>query len=260
MYRILSVLVMTSFLIISFSSTGFSQNNPIKFGVRGGLNLAKISGDLMIYVEDIDYLFENTDKKMRTGFSAGGFVEFWVSPTFAIQANALFNMKGVKLEGTDNIDSSYVDAFWGPVTWKYTVGGEETAKISYLSFPIMGKFVFGQEGSFRPYIFGGPEIGFILSAKDDTKANYEYEFAIPSQGIYETGAEDTSYSNDIKDQLESFEFALNFGAGVIIPLGNIDMFIDGRYGLGLTKVNKEGDESYKNNVIYVNVGLLFGGK
>ncbi len=62
---------------------------------------------------------------------------------------------------------------------------------------------------------------------------------------------------DVKDDTESLEVSLNFGTGMIFPLGNINAFLDGRYGFGLSKTNKEGDESITNNIIYINFGLIF---
>lgn len=203
-------------LIIAFGSV--SQGGSAKLGFRGGLNLADIT-------EDIG---EFGSKKMRTTFGVGGLAEFWISPIFAIQTNALYNLKGAVFEVQEQGQTV-------TVTFKFT----------YISFPILGKVAFGEGTGARPFLIFGPEIGFLSSAKVSGETS----------GV---GVE-----LDLKDlgvETESVEFALDFGAGVDFPLGNMIGFIEGRYGLGLTKWNKEGPPDVKNNVIYINIGLLFGGK
>jgi len=245
--------IIVAFVIMSFVCLGFAQNNPVKFGLRGGLNLANSSEDIGGGSETVDLdgvpVTIEYDQKMRNTFGFGGFAEFWVSPMFAIQANALYSMKGAKAKA--DIDETI--NFQG-FTIDINGSAEQTIKLSYLSFPIMGKIAFGENGAVKPYILAGPEIGILLSAKLQNSV----DITGSANGVSETVS--ASDEMDIKDEAESLEFALNFGGGVIIPLGSTELFIDGRYGLGLTKVNKEGDVDLKNNVIYINVGLIFGGK
>jgi len=193
-----------------------SKRKPTRFGFRGGLNMADITEDIGDY----------GDKKMRTTFGAGGIVEFWFSPMFAIQTNALYSLKGAVFEVVEQGETVTV-----------------TFKLTYFSFPILGKVAFGEGSSAKPFIIFGPEIGFLSSAKIAGEAlGVGVEFDLKELGI----------------ETESVEFSINFGAGVDFPLGSIIAFVEGRYGLGLTQWNKEGN-SVKNNVIYVNIGLLFGG-
>lgn len=248
----LVVFFVAAAMILSLSSLGFSQG-PLKFGFRGGLNMASVTYDVQ---DEVDYIegqpvVLKVDKKMRNTFGFGGFMEYWFSPMFALQFNALYNMKGVKITGK-------VDETLTISGIAFNVKGEEDQiwKVSYLSFPILAKIAFAQNSSVRPYLMAGPEIGILLSAK----TKMEGEVTASAMGITQTESYDDE--EDIKDNTESMEFALNFGGGIIIPLGSIEMFIDARYGLGLTKVNKEsmdGDD-IKNKVIYINIGLIFGGK
>jgi hypothetical protein len=55
---------------------------------------------------------------------------------------------------------------------------------------------------------------------------------------------------DIKDLYKKFDFAIPFGLSYEIS----DFVIDARYNLGLTKTNKEGDESIKNSVFMLTLG------
>lgn len=221
-----------------------AQTKSVKFGFRGGLNMANISedlfgGELMFDVDGLPITLQ-MDQGMRTTFGFGGFAEFWLSPMFALQLNFMYNNKGVKITG--DIDETIQGL-------NVTGTVEDVIKLSYLSFPVLAKIAFGQSGSAQPYLIFGPEIGILLSAKEVASV--------------EVSALGQSFSDeaeaDIKDGTESVEFALNFGAGLTIPLGSIEMFIDGMYGLGLSNIIKDSDTSVKNNVIYVNLGFAFGG-
>lgn len=236
------------FALTLLSTVSLSQ---IKFGVRGGLNLANVSEDLS-GTESID--FEGTpilltlNQANRTTFGIGGVVEFWVTPLFAVQVNALYNQKGVGIDG--NINTTLVEQ---GIPFSLKVDAEETIKLSYLSFPILAKVAFGE--NIKPYLIAGPEIGVLLSGKDYSKATAEAE----AMGM-KIGPITEEQDTDIKDQLESLDFAINFGAGVLIPLGVIEIFVDAQYSLGLTKINKE-DFAYtgdlKNRVFMITAGMLF---
>jgi len=209
-------IMVTALLLLSLSNISFSQDSPMKFGVRGGLNLANTNEGTP----------EGVDKKMRTTFGVGGVLEYCVSPMFAIQVNALYNMKGVKFKGTESVMGQSYEF-------------EGAGKYTYLSIPIFAKVPFGQ-GTTRPYIILGPEIGILLSAKAWAKVS----------GV--------SADTDVKEHMKSFEFALNFGAGIGFPIGSMSAFVEGRYGLGLTNTWKESEDSIKNSVIYINLGILLG--
>ena len=61
--------------------------------------------------------------------------------------------------------------------------------------------------------------------------------------------------------LESMEFALDFGAGLNYSFGNIGVFADFIYSLGITKVNKEeldNSNDIKNQNIMINAGIFLG--
>lgn len=94
-------------------------------------------------------------------------------------------------------------------------GQEITNKLTYLDIPILLKLKLPVPGPVTPYAFAGPSIGILLSASS------------------ETGGQDT----DIKDQLSSTDFGLDFGAGVafdVAPL--VSLMLDARYSLGLSDI------------------------
>lgn len=235
------------------SSSLFSKDGSIKFGLRGGVNLANSSnniGDAAV-VENEPGLTLSVDNRIRKTYGVGGFIEYRFGSMVSAQLNALYSLKGVKVNTV--VDGS---TFVPEVGMLVNIFQEtkQTIEYSYLSIPLLAKLALGREGATRPYIMAGPEVGFLLSAKTSDLTG-DVQAYIPGEG---GGASSFSApGQDIKDDTESMEFALNFGTGMTFPLGSINAFLDGRYGLGLTKTNKEGDEKITNNVIYINFGLIF---
>ena len=242
-------LLVIATILVTITSIGFSQT---KVGIRGGLNLANISEDFG-GAETFDFegipLQINLSQASRTTFNLGGFVEYWFSPMFALQINLLYHQKGFVIEG--DLNETIIEQ---GIPINVTVNAEETIKLSYLSFPLLAKVAFG-ESNFKPYLVAGPELGFLLSANDYAEATSEAE----AQGVH-VGPYTVNQEEDISEFFESFEFALDLGAGISYSFGTIDVFADFIYSLGITKINKEdfSDEDIKNQVIMINLGVLYG--
>lgn len=116
--------------------------------------------------------------------------------------------------------------------------GDVNIKLAYIDIPVLLKIAFGQS-NVKPYALVGGDIAFLMSAK---ASNGE--------------------SVDIKDDMESLDFGLNFGAGVSIPAGSNQFFVEAQYGLGLADVTKEDTEtgentSDKNKGIQIKAGIMF---
>lgn len=234
-----------SLIVMIWCMEGYTQTKPYSFGIRGGLNMANISQDLedqTVFIEGIPFVLDFNKKNYNT-YSMGGFFEYKINPMFAVQLNALYNMKGADIE--TELSTTIADTI--------DVNGtiEQELKLAYLSFPLLGKLSFGNPAGIRPYLLAGPELSILLSAEAKTEAVITASIPGYSQTLRDT------QKDDIKDECESLEFAFNLGGGVEFPLSTMKAFIDARYGLGMSTVNKEGEEDFKNNVIYLNVGLTF---
>lgn len=99
-------------------------------------------------------------------------------------------------------------------------GNEFKNELGYLSIPVMAKFYLGKSFS----IEAGPQASFLLSERNDF---------------------------DVKDA-ETFDFALNAGLGFKITK---NLFIQGRYSLGLTEASKNAD--VKNSTVQLSAGFMF---
>lgn len=107
-------------------------------------------------------------------------------------------------------------------------GIEARLNLSYINVPVLVKYTF-QPGIF---VTSGPQLGFLASAK----AKIEGE------------------SSSIKDQFKSTNLSWAFGAGYLSPL---NIGIDLRYNLGLSKLAKEEGKVY-SNVFQVGLFYVFG--
>ena len=173
-----------------------------KFGVRGGANFATITGD------DTD----NLDS--RIGVFFGGLAEFEVvADKFSIQPELLYSMQGAEYSDSGGFDGRF--------------------KLDYLNVPVMAK-VYVADGFF---LEAGPQIGFLLSAKD------EYD-------------EPISGEDDIKDFIKSTDIGGNVGLGYQFGSG---LNFNARYNFGLSDFNdlEDSSETLKNGVFSFGVGFRF---
>jgi opacity protein-like surface antigen len=203
MKRILLV-VLVVLCIGTLVSAGSAQTK-ISLGLGVGPNFASLTTD-----PDLSW-------DSRFGFIIGADVELMFSEMWGLQAGAEYIMKGAE----------------------YTFLGETlTMKLSYISIPVYAKVKFSLDGSaFKPFLFAGPQIGFITSAE------------IEAGGT----------SQDVKDQFESTDFALDFGAGGEYALNpKTAIFASLGYSLGLSNIAKldAGEEgSIKTTGFQILVGV-----
>jgi hypothetical protein len=114
-------------IIVCALSFAVSQAQ-VKYGVKGGLNFANLTGP------DVE------DNKMRMSFHLGAFANFSVADRFSVQPELVFSSQGAKFEDPGD-DTKY--------------------RLSYLNIPIVGQY--NDPSGF--YAETGPQFGFLLAAK-----------------------------------------------------------------------------------------------
>ncbi len=172
---------------------------PPKFAARIGGNYATIAGD------DTD----NFDGKI--GLNIGGYAEFNVADRFSVQPEVFYSQQGTKYSDSDGFDGKI--------------------NLDYINVPVMGKF-YVSDGFF---LEAGPQIGFLVSAKD--------KFDSPISG-----------EDDIKEFIKNTDFSGNVGAGYQFESG---LNIGARFSYGFSNINDfEDTENFSNNNCLFS--LLFG--
>jgi hypothetical protein len=203
-------MLILAFLIASLNA----QEKQLKYGICLGPQLTLVNIDV-----------KPLDIQPRIAMAFGGVVEYCVSENFSLQANLLYNSKGAKYKDEQS-------------AYGYTLTQELLWKFNYLSIPLLAKGSFGQ--STKLFIYGGPELSFLLSADQI----FTTESNVPGYPDYEI-------EWDIKDNMNSTEIAFCGGLGIEFPIQNMTAFIESRGTISLTEIFKE------NQMPGVALGILF---
>jgi outer membrane protein W len=190
------------FLFILCQQFVLGQNFSV--GPILGLNYSNLRGD-------------NTDNSSgKLGFAGGIFANYSITDDFGLTGQLLYSQQGAKFE---------------------VLGTETSTNFNYLQVPILGAYYFGKN-NFKPKVLLGPQIGFLLSAKDKD-------------------------GNDLDPNgtlLETTDFGATFGVGFNYNLApKIWLNADVRYNLGLTDLDKETTKLYNSNLALM-VGVSIGFK
>jgi hypothetical protein len=209
-------IIFVGFILVATTVAAFGQIKTT--GITGGLNFATLGGSNAPNVSII------------TQYAAGVFIEISLPLLpISIQPEVLYSVKGSKigpnavplagdLLSAVKITTSYIDI---PILVKY-----------YLPSPVI-----------KPFIFVGPSIGFLVSAKQEAVSlglgtNQEKEI-------------------DVKNQTTSIDFGAVVGVGAKIPLVVVDLTLDARYNYGFTSTDKINSINIYNRVIAVYLGVAF---
>jgi hypothetical protein len=223
-----TVLIILAALL--FMTNGVAQ---VQLGLQAGVNFADVT---------LDPTQEGFETSMKTGFLFGGMLFYSFSPILGLQVEPAYVQKGAKVDLSLSEEGE-------------TVQAEATLTANYIDIPVLLKASFGS-GPVKPYLLAGASVAFLLG---------DVELELDKATI--NGVDVTSMipSDERKDTLKtkSTDFILNFGGGVIIPLGKVNIFIEGQYNLGLSDVNDETPEpgdvepTIKTTGIQIKAGVMF---
>ncbi len=121
-----------------FAGTAANAQDAIKFGVKGGLNIANIIKD------DGN---NNFDTEAKLGFNAGVTVDIPLVAGLAFTPEVLYAQKGYK---------------------QTTSIGEFNRTTSFIDVPILASFKLGSAFN----IVAGPQVSFLLSTKNKFKSDF----------------------------------------------------------------------------------------
>jgi hypothetical protein len=190
--------------------------------VLGGLTSSNISYDKSRAEEesgqDVDQFI-----KSRLGPMVG--IGYEAGSRFSLEFNVMYMPKGVKFKGEAS------DGSGGTANFDMTMAIDEISVPVFFKMKIL-------PGS-TPFIFGGGEIGYVLSSK--LKYSYTYN------GETEKGEQDL-LNVDGESNLNRIDFGLVFGGGYEMNLGGMRLTIEARYYMGLANLNKQTQASEDEGV------------
>jgi hypothetical protein len=183
-----------------------AQTQSYQVGVIGGVNFADLS---LKSASGSDQL---TSSKTRFGF--GAVVGRQINQYLKLQLEPMYLQKGATQMATQNSANTEVN-------------------LSVLEIPLFIKASYGN--SIKPYFKAGPTLGILLSAEGKT----EYGGVTAGQPL-------TTYEADLTSVLNSLDFGVSFGAGLDFTFKKYNVFIEGRYSLGLADLYKGGTIEWKS--------------
>jgi opacity protein-like surface antigen len=93
-------------LVAAITAVGFASKAQVTFGVKAGLNIANLTGDV-------------SGTSSLTSFNAGGLVNIPISSMFSVQPEVVYSGEGAKFDGgKDNLN--YINI---PVLFQYNNSG-----------------------------------------------------------------------------------------------------------------------------------------
>ena len=139
-------------LVVALAAITMSAQAQIDFGVKGGLNLSKMSASK-----------DALNSSNQLGFFVGPTAKFTLPVVgLGIDVSALFDQRSSEVELN---------------------GMKETIKQTSLQIPANVRFAFGFGDKASIFIFGGPQIGFNLSGKAKDVFNDAAEWTFKSSNL-----------------------------------------------------------------------------
>ncbi len=199
--------IILGIIIAATSFTTYSQSK-LSLGFEAGLNIANTNQT------------PSTSFGSKTCFIIGAVLDAPITPSFSIAPGLRFITKGNSYAGADGVASNSLSVI-------------EIDALAKVKFPMT---------DIKPYIFAGPNLGFIMSAS-----------------YTQTPTGGTSSTTDVSSSVETIDFGLMFGGGLDFKLTpTMDMFGQVGDSLGLSNIQKNNPASTtKTTGIQFTTGLKF---
>ena len=235
--------IVCAVVCIAFIAPPSAAAEPtFSFGFKGGMNMAKLGGEDATGFLDIDEFgiaAEGDIEAYRMGFVGGVFFMVHITEMFGIRLETLYTMKGGKGEMAGTIS----DATYGDVDFS----ADATLKLDYFEIPLLAVVSIPLAERASLNVMAGPTFAF--------KTGAELALDIKALGMSQEETE------DIDDLVKGTDVGAVFGAGVTFSAGTVDIFVEGRYGLGFSSIDDTSDDlDLKTRYISfaAGVGIPFG--
>lgn len=217
--------------LVTILSTAAAQPEAGTFSIvpRIGVTLAKLSSDNLYIAEGFAL-----SPKYLPGMVVGADFEYQISNVFAVSAGAFYSQQGEKYD-------DYTEAH-DITTKKWSETRDIKNKYDYINVPIMLSVYGAKNLAFKV----GAQFGF------NTKAKTEMTTASFVRG--EDGNASTESVDKLKGNVDIKKFDFSIPIGISYEYMNV--ILDARYNLGLTKVYKHGVDG-KNSVFTFTAGYRF---
>ena len=214
-----------------------AQFEPGTFSIQPkiGGNISWLSNTPNLPLGDVDDREIELKKSPIVGALIGAEAEYQLTNMFSLAAGLNFAMQG---SGWKDYDEKIGDV-------KYEIK-DTKLNLYYINVPVVANVYL-----FKGFaVKAGVQVGFLVKANRELSATVKDENNDWNMS--------TKYDESFTSECKKVDVAIPMGVSYQVP--TIPIVIDARYNLGLTKVNKESEEGYKdfkNNVIQLTVGYKF---
>ena len=215
------------FILVNILSVADAQNFTL--GLRGGISIPNLTAG------GAEKNPLNTGYSSRLGPDFAIFGEYKISSLFSISPMIEYSSQGGKKDG--------LQAFPNPMgsAPRYLYANfKSEAKLNYFLVPILAKFGWNlsSRSPIRFYFDAGPFAGFLLSAHQVTSGT-SMIYADPQGTIpVSPSAQPFDANNNIKDQLNTFNFGVSGNLGFAYRFSKSNVFIEGGGNYGLLNIQK----------------------
>ncbi len=199
-YKIILTASALLFMVINVKA----QDMPVRFGLKGGVNLSNFTGDLY------------QDAKNRVGFNVGITMDYAFTEKWYLMTGLEFTTKGAKAVFKESIP----DVASAKTTYKMSP--------SYLELPIHAGYKLGLSESTDLVLHAGPYLAYGLGGKVKLDGK-----SVSEDGVTQVSAKGNFFGKD--GMANRFDFGL--GVGVGLEFGNIG--VDLGYDFGLVNITKK---------------------
>jgi hypothetical protein len=229
------MMMLAAMMVATITASAQFEPGTISIQPKVGGVISKVSNMPKVNFDFSDLGGHNydIDKSFYGGALIGAEFEYQITNQFSAAAGLNYSMQGCQWEDFELRDGN-----------DYSKVKDLQIELGYLNLPVVANFYLFKGFAIKT----GVQFGFLLSAK--CKATNELKL----DGVNST----RDYSMDIKDNYNKLDISIPIGASYQVP--TVPIYIDARYNLGLTKLQKElsaGEEANKNQVFQLTVGYKF---
>ena len=152
---------------------------------------------------NMDVITGGIEQRMefRQEHGIGGILGLHLNPNISLQIEPSYLKKGGLLKINE-------------------INSNVNIRFSTLEIPLLLKIGFGNR--IQPYLITGPTLGYNITAQSEM----DYDML--------------NINVDMMNVIKRFDFGIDWGGGVSIPLGTASFFLEVRYNFGITNLVKEG--------------------
>jgi hypothetical protein len=195
---------------LSVVCVGLSTHAQVSIGARGGVSLAKTTGNggfIENFTGNLDYIVSGNGAIFLKVPIAGG---------LSFRPELGYKQSGAGISSNNLLDLIGVNI---------PLGGSIKQRLTYIQAPMLFQYDFGYEDSpVQPYIIAGPTFNYLADGKIVSRADLILFQTQPTRTKIGLGT------------FNRFEVGAAGGAGLSFTVGNSKIFVEGRYERGLTRL------------------------